>query len=207
MSEAEDPQPRHLAQNTLDERPAKRMGGGMFVLTWIILLTMLIYYFTGEERRQFNPNETPTLIDVQGKRTLLLKANRQNHFVMSGKINGKDTTLVLDTGATNVAIPAIMASRLQLTQGKPGIAMTANGPVTVYSTRIAKLQLGEIVLYDVPADLNPGMNASNQILLGMSALSQVEFSQRDGMLLISQWSKYRANIRIEPTNYAPINRS
>jgi len=30
------------------------------------------------------------------------------------------------------------------------------------------------------------MNASNQILLGMSALSQVEFSQRDGMLLISQ---------------------
>jgi aspartyl protease family protein len=64
--------------------------------------------------------------------------------------------------------------------------MTANGPVTVYSTRIAKLQLGEIVLYDVPADLNPGMNASNQILLGMSALSQVEFSQRDGMLLISQ---------------------
>ena len=207
MSEAEDPQPRQLEQNTLDKRPAKRMGGGMFILTWIILLAMLIYYFTGEERRQFNPNETPTLIDVQGKRTLLLKANRQNHFVMSGKINGKDTTLVLDTGATNVAIPAIMASRLQLTQGKPGIAMTANGPVTVYSTRIAKLQLGEIVLYDVPADLNPGMNASNQILLGMSALSQVEFSQRDGMLLISQWSKYRANIRIERMNYAPINRS
>jgi len=206
MSEAEDPQPRQLAQNTLEERPAKRMGGGMFILTWIILLAMLIYYFTGEERRQFNPNETPTLIDVQGKRTLLLKANRQNHFVMSGKINGKDTTLVLDTGATNVAIPAIMASRLQLAQGKPGIAMTANGPVTVYSTRIAKLQLGEIVLYDVPADLNPGMNASNQILLGMSALSQVEFSQRDGMLLISQWPKHSTSMRIEPMNYAPINR-
>ena len=200
MSEAEDPQPRQLEQNTLDKRPAKRMGGGMFILTWIILLAMLIYYFTGEERRQFNPNETPTLIDVQGKRTLLLKANRQNHFVMSGKINGKDTTLVLDTGATNVAIPAIMASRLQLTQGKPGIAMTANGPVTVYSTRIAKLQLGEIVLYDVPADLNPGMNASNQILLGMSALSQVEFSQRDGMLLISQWPKHSTNMQIEPIN-------
>ena len=206
MSEAEDPQPRQLAQNTLEERPVKRMGGGMFILTWIILLAMLIYYFTGEERRQFNPNETPTLIDVQGKRTLLLKANRQNHFVMSGKINGKDTTLVLDTGATNVAIPAIMASRLQLAQGKPGIAMTANGPVTVYSTRIAKLQLGEIVLYDVPADLNPGMNASNQILLGMSALSQVEFSQRDGMLLISQWPKHSTSMRIEPMNYAPINR-
>ncbi|MBT8148751.1 MAG: retroviral-like aspartic protease family protein, partial [Gammaproteobacteria bacterium] len=64
--------------------------------------------------------------------------------------------------------------------------MTANGPVKVYSTRIGKLQLGDIVLYDVPADLNPGMDGSNEILLGMSALSQVEFSQRDGVLLLSQ---------------------
>ncbi|NNL57236.1 MAG: TIGR02281 family clan AA aspartic protease [Pseudomonadales bacterium] len=158
----------------------------MFVAAWILLLGMLVYYFTGEERRQFNPNQQPELLDIQGKTTLLLKANRRNHFVMTGQINGVDATLMLDTGATNVAIPARMAKRLQLKRGEPGIAMTANGPVKVYSTRIGKLQLGDIVLYDVPADLNPGMDGSNEILLGMSALSQVEFSQRDGVLLLSQ---------------------
>ncbi len=158
----------------------------MFVLAWLLLLGMLVFYFTGEERRQFNPNQQHDLRDVQGKPTLVLKANRQKHFVMTGQINGRPATLVLDTGATNVAIPAKMATRLKLASGQPGIAMTANGPVTVYSTRIAKLQLGDIVLYDVPADLNPGMNGSDEILLGMSALSQVEFSQRDGQLFLSQ---------------------
>ena len=166
--------------------PAKKIGGGMFAFAWLLLLGMLVYYFTGEERRQYNPNHRPDAVDVNGKRTLVLKANRQKHFVMTGKINNQSATLMLDTGATNVAVPAKLAKRLKLERGAAGVAMTANGPVTVYSTRIAKLELGDIVLYDVPADLNPGMNDSDDILLGMSALSQVEFSQRDGMLMLSQ---------------------
>ncbi|NNL10176.1 MAG: retroviral-like aspartic protease family protein, partial [Pseudomonadales bacterium] len=101
-------------------------------------------------------------------------------------INGQPVTLLLDTGATNVAIPADMGKRLQLKRGPAGVAYTANGRVTVYATRIDRLQIGEITLQNVSADLNPGMNGSDAILLGMSALSQVQFSQRDGKLFLTQ---------------------
>ena len=79
-----------------------------------------------------------------------------------------------------------MANRLMLSPGKATIANTANGPVTVYSTNIEKLELGGIVLYNVPAQINPGMNGLDEVLLGMSALSQLEFRQRDGKLELFQ---------------------
>ncbi|MBT8139011.1 MAG: TIGR02281 family clan AA aspartic protease [Gammaproteobacteria bacterium] len=158
----------------------------MFVLAWLVLLGLLAMWFNADEQRRYNPNSEPQTIDVDGARTLVLAANRNNHFVTTGQINGQPVTLLLDTGATNVAIPADMGKRLQLKRGPAGVAYTANGRVTVYATRIDRLQIGEITLQNVSADLNPGMNGSDAILLGMSALSQVQFSQRDGKLFLTQ---------------------
>jgi len=58
--------------------------------------------------------------------------------------------------------------------------------VRTYSTRIDRLEMGNIVLLNVAADINPGMNGMNGLLLGMSALSQIEFTQRDGQLFLTQ---------------------
>ena len=63
--------------------------------------------------------------------------------------------------------------------------MTANGPVTVYDTIINQLTIGDIVLYNVPASINTGMQGTG-ILLGMSALSQVEFVQSGDYLTLRQ---------------------
>ncbi len=79
-----------------------------------------------------------------------------------------------------------MAQRLGLRKGSEGYAVTANGTVRTWSTVIDTLQMGNIILYDVAADINPGMNGLDEILLGMSALSQIEFTQRDGQLLLIQ---------------------
>ncbi|MGB5325920.1 MAG: TIGR02281 family clan AA aspartic protease [Pseudomonadales bacterium] len=166
--------------------PLKKAGGAMFVLAWLLLLGMLAVYFSADEERRNNPNAIPETLDIDGKRTLVLQANRQNHFIAAGEINGSKVTLLLDTGATNVAIPADMQRKLGLQRGMEGVAYTANGRVKTYSTTIDRLQIGEIVLRNVAADLNPGMNGSDAILLGMSALSQVHFTQRDGKLLIAQ---------------------
>lgn len=173
-------------QNKTSGQSSKKLGNGMILMAWLVLLGLLAAYFGDVIEREHNPNQVPEIIDQNGSKKLLLRANKSNHFVMTGQINNQDTTLLLDTGATNVAIPADMASRLELTPGREGIAMTANGPVKIFSTRIDKLQLGDIVLYDVPADLNPAMNGMNEVLLGMSALSQIEFTQRDGTLLLTR---------------------
>ena len=162
------------------------MGLGMTVIAWVILLGMLVVYFTGEEKRQANPNQQPNTEIIDGQQTLVLQANRQNHFVVTGKENGSKAMLLLDTGATRVAVPEDMAQALGLVKGRPGYAQTANGQVRTYSTRIDRLEMGNIVLLNVAADINPGMNGMNGLLLGMSALSQIEFTQRDGQLFLTQ---------------------
>ena len=62
---------------------------------------------------------------------------------------------------------------------------TANGRTEGYRTRLNSVQLGDIRLRDVRAMVVPGLDG-DQILLGMSALKQLEFTQRSGTLLLRQ---------------------
>ena len=158
----------------------------MIVAAWLVLLGLLAAYFNDVQQRQINPNNNPNSQQLNGQQVLTLDANKYKHFVMTGKINGQKIAMLLDTGATQVAIPAKMGKKLGLKAGAAGLAATANGHVTVFHTRIDKLELGDIVLYNVPAELNPGMDHMDEVLLGMSALSQLEFSQQNGKLEIRQ---------------------
>mgnify|MGYP006185209835 CR=1 FL=1 len=61
--------------------------------------------------------------------------------------------------------------------------------VDAWRSRIARLQLGDIVLHDIPASIVPGMDksgAGTEILLGMSALKQLEFHQQGNQLTLIQ---------------------
>ncbi|ERI52284.1 hypothetical protein N878_19660, partial [Pseudomonas sp. EGD-AK9] len=62
---------------------------------------------------------------------------------------------------------------------------TANGRATGHRTRLASLRLGDIELRDVAALIAPGMDG-DEVLLGMSALQQLEFSQKGGTLVLRQ---------------------
>ena len=158
----------------------------MLNLAWIVLLATFFYFFSSLEANRQNPNRDPETTSYEGQKALLLHPNRQDHYVLNGHINGSEVTLLLDTGATNVAVPGDMAAALGLRRGEPIKVMTANGLANGYRTRIDRLQLGDILLTDVEADIAPGMNGTGAILLGMSALSRIDFSKRDGKLILIQ---------------------
>ena len=82
-------------------------------------------------------------------------------------------------------MPAALAERLRLPSGAPVQIHTANGQATAHRTRLERLQVGDILLQDVAALIAPGM-LSDEVLLGMSALKQLEFTQRDGTLVLRQ---------------------
>ena len=117
-----------------------------------------------------------------------LLSNGQGHFVSSGQINGQTVQFLLDTGATDVAIPAKVADTLRLKRGMPVTVNTANGRSEGFRTMIDRLQVGDIVLHDVRALVAPGLEGE-QILLGMSAMKQLEFTQRGGTMLLRQTTK------------------
>lgn len=165
-------------QNTVDTS-----AKWMLVLAWVVGIAICVWAFSGLLERQHNPNmevesfRSSTGVEVQ------LKQNRQGHYIATGKINGETVTFMVDTGATSVSVPAHLASKLNLTSKGRGVARTANGDVAIAFTTVAKLELGEITLTNVEANLNPGMR-DDDILLGMSVLRQLEFTQRGEWLIL-----------------------
>ena len=163
-----------------------RIGVVMTVLAWIVVLGLLGAFFSGWMDELNNPNQqVRTELRADGVREVILRQNRAGHYVATGAINGEKVTFLLDTGATSVSVPAKVASRLGLKRGAPLRANTANGVVTTYSTRLDEVRLGDIELNDVRADINPHMR-SDDVLLGMSFLRKLEFTQRDRELTIRQ---------------------
>jgi len=163
------------------------MGQGMLIISFVLGLAALTFYFDGQLQRQVNPNRNPEAMELtSGIKQVLLRQNRQGHYVASGTVNDTPVLFLLDTGATDVAIPESVAVSAGLVRGRPSRASTANGAVTVYSTEVRNLQIGNIVLEDVNASITPSM-AGNTILLGMSALRQIEFSQRGDELTLRHY--------------------
>lgn len=163
------------------------MGLGMLVAAFAIGLGLLTLVFDGFLDRQYNPNQQPiSRASSEGGVEVVLQRNRQGHYIAGGQINGARATFLLDTGATDVVMSEDLARLAGLSRGAPMQAMTANGIVTVYSTLINDLQLGDINLRGVRASINPAMSGDT-VLLGMSALRQVEFTQRDNTLTLRQY--------------------
>ncbi len=155
----------------------------MIALAWITGFGLLVLVFGELLERQINPNTSPRSV-TQGNRTqVTLQQNRAGHYVTSGYINGKSVVFLVDTGATDVAVPAHLADDLGLVAGRTGLASTANGTVRVAETRIDSVRIGDIEVNNVRANLNPGMT-DNHILLGMSVLRQLEFTQRGDSLIL-----------------------
>jgi len=161
------------------------LGKGMIYVAWLLALGLLAWIFSGLLDAQRNPNRRVQSMTERGSPVVVLERNRYGHYNASGQINGHDVEFLLDTGATTVSVPAALAKRLGLRQGSAVSVNTANGTVTAYLTRLQSVRLGGIELRDVKATINPGM-AGKEVLLGMSFLKHLEFTQRGDTLTLKQ---------------------
>ncbi|WP_017902051.1 retropepsin-like aspartic protease family protein [Pseudomonas asplenii] len=165
--------------------PGQRAGRVLMIMAWCAGLFLATRFFGQWEERQENPNSVVTSQQGEGYVEVQLAGNSQGHFVANGRINGAPVQFMLDTGATDVAIPLEVAERLGLERGPSVTVSTANGRAEGYRTRLDRVQLGDIILRDVRALVAPGLDGE-QVLLGMSALKKLEFTQRGGTLLLRQ---------------------
>ena len=169
-----------------DKNPHRGMGTGMMVIAWLVFLVLVGFYFQGVIEQRRNPNQALETRQLGNAREVVLQRNRAGHYVTSGEINGQPVVFMLDTGATGVAIPGGIARRLQLPLGQRFATQTANGTGTAYATRLDSVKVGEIELRDVAAGVTPGLT-TEEILLGMSFLKHIEFSQRGNRLILRQY--------------------
>lgn len=166
----------------------QRLGKGMTVLAWLLALGFLTLYFNYRLDEQYNPNQrVQSQITAGGALQVMLERNRMGHYVATGYINGQAVEFLLDTGATQVSIPATVAEQLKLTPGAPLSMYTANGTITTYATVLDQVELGGIALQGIRANINPQMQGDG-VLLGMSFLQYLEFTQRGGTLTLKEYS-------------------
>lgn len=166
---------------------SKRAGVGMLAIAWLLLLGAATLAFNDWLGQRQNPNQKPrTQVADDGQQAVILQANHQHHYFAKARFNGVQATLLVDTGATDVVLPEGLARKLGLPRGPASIANTANGRIEVYSTVIEEIVIGGIVLRKVKASINPAMASDEPVLLGMSALKNIEWRQRDGELLLIQ---------------------
>ena len=173
---------------TEQHKETRGLGRGMQVLAWVALMALLTLYFGDVLERQHNPNrELQSMVNADGVREVKLQRNRMGHYLTPGTINGEEVLFLLDTGATGVAIPADLAERLALPRGRSMISNTANGPTRSYQTRLDEVGIGDIRLSNVEASITPGLRM-REVLLGMSFLKYIEFTQRGNTLTLRQYA-------------------
>lgn len=98
----------------MSQAPGKRAGKVLMIVAWAAALFLATRFFGQWEDRQRNPNAQVQSSHGEGFIEVRLLGNGQGHFVMDGAINGQLVHFMLDTGATDVAIPEALGRELGL---------------------------------------------------------------------------------------------
>ena len=161
----------------------KQLGNYFIIATFFLLMVLIYFLFANILENDYNPNQGNLVVQSDGRSEVVLKRNIHGSYVTSGKINNQKVTFLVDTGASDVSVPYKLAKKLNLEFGPEQKYWTANGTITSNLTTLYKVRIGNIELKNVRASINPKMER-DQILLGMSFLKRIEFSQRGKTLIL-----------------------
>ena len=163
-----------------EENPHRRSGQLMLWMAWLLVLGSGWWAADHWLAHEENPNQ---VVRATNGGEVVLVPNRGGHYVADGEINGRRVTFMLDTGASTVAMSTQLARELGLKRGAPMQLSTANGLAIGFQTRLDVVRLGPIEVRNVSAVFSDSM-LEDTVLLGMSFLKQVEFTQRGNQLTL-----------------------
>lgn len=161
----------------------RKTGLVMMVLGWLLIGGLIWWVMAGREEAAENPNAV--LANIDSAEEVVLLRNRGGHYVAPGFINGVEVTFMVDTGATDVAMPARVAERVGVRAGLAVQTQTANGTAIAYKTRLERVSLGGLEAANVAGVIVPGMQGE-AVLLGMSYLSRFAIRMEAGEMHLRQ---------------------
>jgi aspartyl protease family protein len=145
-------------------------------LIWLLVAGALFYFFNSK----VNPNTADKLGNSGAE--VRLERDLSGHYRAEAFINGVKTTVLVDTGATDVSISSQFAEKLGIQSIAAIRTQTANGATVGYMTRLKSVKLGGIETHDVAATIVP--NLGTDMLLGMSFLSRMDVRLYKGIMTI-----------------------
>ena len=122
-------------------------------------------------------------------RVVELKAEAHGHYYASAEVNGRPIDVLVDSGASIVALTYEDAYRAGLSVRDSDYTHrvnTANGPARVAPVTLDRVSIGDITVRNVPAAVSePGKLGTS--LLGMSFLGRLQqIDIRSGVLVLKE---------------------
>jgi len=112
-----------------------------------------------------------------------LQADQQGHYRGTALINNVAMPFLIDTGATQTAIPEKMATAAGLSFGKVIQTNTAGGTTYDRLTRINSLKIGNVEIKNIEASINQNLQ---EVLIGMNTLKYFRMTQdRNALTLVA----------------------
>ena len=131
----------------------------------------------------------PVAAAAANSRSVIVPRDARGHFQVDARIEGRNLSFMVDTGASVIALTASDAARLGIHPAQREFVAevkTANGTVRAAPIRLDKVEVGDLVVRDVAALVLPDEALSDN-LLGLSFLSRLRrFEYSDGKLVLEQ---------------------
>ncbi len=132
--------------------------------------------FAGETVQEFEARKSGRRLDKPDERGVVtIAADRRGHFLVEPNVNGQRLRMLVDTGASLVALSYddAVSAGFRIEPSEFTVAVnTANGVTQAAPIRIDEIQVGGITIRGVPAVVaRPG--ALNVSLLGMTFLKRL----------------------------------
>lgn len=137
----------------------------LLFLLWILL--GIGFYLIADHK--LNPNK---IHQFSNNSSVTLQRSLDGHYRTEALINGEKVYVLVDTGATGVAISQKIAHQLGLKSHHAVNSSTANGNTVVYMTRLDEIKIGGVIAHHVSAVISPGLEGD--VLLGMSFLGRMD---------------------------------
>jgi aspartyl protease family protein len=131
---------------------------------------------------------TPDLSGA-GARRVIVPRDARGHFQVDARVDGRSVGFMIDTGASTIALTTRDARRLGIQPVQNDYTVnvqTANGVARAAPVTLDKVEVGELVVRDVPALVIPEKILSEN-LLGLSFLTKLRrFEYTNGKLVLEQ---------------------
>ena len=131
---------------------------------------------------------TPAPSVANNSRSLVITAGNGGHFEVEARVDGRRIPFLVDTGASQIALRESDAARLGIHPTPRDYSIeihTANGIGRAALVQLRMVEVGNIVVRDLPALVSPD-SALGMNLLGMSFLSRVRWTHERGKLILEQ---------------------
>ncbi len=150
----------------------------LFTIVWLCLAAGIYYLIDNIQ----NPNKMWRLGDSASE--VVLQRGLDGHYRAEALINNQKVSVLVDTGATGVAISQAVADKLQLKSVSAVRTNTANGDSVGYMVRLESVKVGGVEAKNVSAMIAPGLGGD--VLLGMSYLGRMDVRLFNNQMTIKQ---------------------